>query len=340
MMDIKNLLQRPEYRFIQTDEHLGRHVILLGLSGSYSYGTNNENSDIDVRGVTLNQKSDLIGLTKFEQYTDEHTDTVIFSLNKVIGLLTECNPNTIELLGLNPEHYLYINELGQMLLDHKSLFLSKRAVQSFGGYADAQLRRLQNALARDSFAQSEREQHIFNSIKNAMYDFKERYAHFDEGSLRLYIDKAVHADLDTEIFMDANLNHYPLRDYKTLWNDMNNIVKMYDKVGKRNKKKDDNHLNKHAMHLVRLFMMVIDILEKGDIHTYRDAEHDLLLSIRNGEFRSQDGNFKDSFYKIVADYEHRLHKAAAMTKLPDVPDMQKIQKLMMTMNEKVIFDEI
>ena len=58
-MDISAILKKEEYDFIKTNEHLGKHVILLGLSGSYSYGTNNENSDIDVRGVALNRKSDL-----------------------------------------------------------------------------------------------------------------------------------------------------------------------------------------------------------------------------------------------------------------------------------------
>ena len=158
-MILKNydeILKRTEYSFIKTNEHLGQHVILLGLAGSYSYGTNIETSDMDVRGIALNQKSDLIGLTQFEQYVDGNTDTVIYAFNKIVTLLLSCNPNTIELLGLNPEHYLYLNDIGQMLLDNKKLFLSRRAIQSFGGYADAQLRRLQNALARDSFPQSER----------------------------------------------------------------------------------------------------------------------------------------------------------------------------------------
>lgn len=39
----ERLLERPEYGFLRTDPHLGRHLILLGLAGSYSYGTNNEN---------------------------------------------------------------------------------------------------------------------------------------------------------------------------------------------------------------------------------------------------------------------------------------------------------
>ncbi len=92
-MNYSDILKNESYHFIQSDEHLGRYVILLGLAGSYSYGTNDENSDIDVRGVTLNRKSDLIGLTSFEQYVDTQTDTTIYSFMKMITLLLSCNPN-------------------------------------------------------------------------------------------------------------------------------------------------------------------------------------------------------------------------------------------------------
>lgn len=335
-MNYSDILKRPEYNFINTNEHLGSHVILLGLAGSYSYGTNNENSDIDIRGVSLNSKSDLIGMTIFEQYVDDNTDTTIYSFNKMVKLLLSCNPNTIELLGLNPEHYLYLNSIGKELINNSKMFLSKRAVQSFGGYADAQLRRLQNALARDNYPQSEKEKHIFNSVKNAMYEFKCRYEKFDEGSLNIYIDKAVNPELDTEIFIDTDLKHYPLRDYKNIWNEMNNIVKDYDKIGKRNKKKDDNHLNKHAMHLIRLFMMAIDILEKGQINTYRVKEHDLLLSIRNGGYQKEDGTFREEFYELLEDYEKRLDYAAANTELQDEADMEQVMDFVMDVNEKVV----
>lgn len=339
-MDYSSIIKAEEYEFLRTNEHLGKHIILLGLAGSYSYGTNNENSDIDVRGVTLNRKSDLIGMTDFEQYVDDQTDTAIYAFNKMIHLLLSCNPNTIELLGLNREHYLYLDDIGESLIANSGMFLSKRAIQSFGGYADAQLRRLQNALARDSYPQSEKEQHIFNSVKNAMYDFRKRYEKFENGAIRIYTDKSQNPELDTEIFMDTNLIHYPLRDYKNIWNEMNNIVKEYDKIGKRNKKKDDNHLNKHAMHLVRLFMMAIDILEKGEINTYRKAEHELLLSIRAGEYQKADGTFREDFYDIVADYEKRLDYAADNTVLPDEPDMEKVQAFVMAVNERVVRDEI
>ena len=336
----QELLTQPQYGFLKTDPHLGKHIILLGLAGSYSYGTNNESSDIDVRGVTLNRKSDLIGMTSYDQYTDESTDTVIYTFNKIIRLLLECNPNTCELLGLNEEHYLYLSPIGRELLANRRLFLSKRAIQSFGGYADQQLRRLQNALARDRMASEERERHIYNSVKNAMYEFRERYRISDYGMLKIYIDEAENPEMDTEIFLDAQFSHYPLRDYRNIWGEMNNIVKEYDKIGKRNRKKDDNHLNKHAMHLIRLFMMAIDILEKEEIITYRKDEHELLMKIRRGEFQKEDGTYRTEFYEILADYEKRLHEAAENTSLPDEPDYERVQEFVMSVNERVVRDEI
>ena len=79
-MDFKARLQTIEYDFIRNNERLGNRIMLLGVGGSYAYGTSNEDSDIDLRGVTLQIPSDLIGLTKFEQYEDDKTDTVIYGL--------------------------------------------------------------------------------------------------------------------------------------------------------------------------------------------------------------------------------------------------------------------
>lgn len=339
-LDFKKLIDNKEYSFIRTNPRLGQNVILLGLGGSYSYGTSNHNSDLDTRGVTMNLKSDLLGMTEFEQYVDDRTDTVIYSFNKIIKLLLECNPNTCEILGLRQDHYLFLSEMGQELLDHKSIFLSKRAARSFGGYASAQLRRLQNALARDTFPQAEREQHIYNSVRNALEDFQRRYENFDQGSIRLYIDKAINPEFDTEIFVDADLKHYPLRDYENMWSVMHNVVRDYDKLGKRNNKKDDNHLNKHAMHLIRLFLMAIDILEKGEINTYREKELDLLLAIRKGDYRREDGLFCREFYEMLADYERKLDYATEHSILPDNPDMKKVEAFMEKMNERVVAGDI
>lgn len=335
-----SLLESEEYAFLKTDSHLGKYVILLGLGGSYAYGTCNESSDIDIRGVALNSRSDLLGLTDFEQYVDDYTDTTIYGFQKMIRLLLNCNPNTMELLGMQPENYLYLHPLGEELIQNSRMFLSQWAVRSFGGYADAQIRRLQNALARDKYPQREKEQHILNSIQNAMYDFHRRYKHFENGSVCLYADTAENSDMEAEIFMDVNLQHYPLRDYRNMWMEMNNIVKDYDKAGKQNRKKDNNHLNKHAMHLIRLFMMGIDIMERGEIHTYREKEHDLLVSIRRGDYQKADGDFCPEFYELVSEYKKRMEYAAEHTILPEEPDLFRVQDYVMSVNERVVKDEL
>ena len=336
MKDFRQIMMTEEYDFLRTNPRLGDRIILMGLGGSHAYGTYNENSDIDFRGITLNLPSDLLGMTEFEQYEDPKTDTVLYSFNKVIKLFLECNPNTCELLGLDEDQYLIMTPLGRELLANKDMFLSKRAIKSFGGYASAQLRRLQNALARDSMAQSEREKHILNSVKNALDDFGQKYDSFEKGSIHLYIDKAENPELETEIFVDASYKHMPLRDYEKMWETMHNVVKDYDKIGKRNNKKDDNHLNKHAMHLIRLFMMAIDILEKGEIRTHRKNDLDLLLKIRSGGFQKGDRTFETEFYDILDDYEKRLEKAAKETILPDVPDMERVEAFVEHVNRSAI----
>ena len=335
-MDFIQLMNSPQYDFLRTHKRLGNRIILLGLGGSHAYGTSNPNSDIDFRGITLHMPSDLLGLTSFEQYEDANTDTVIYGFNKMIKLLLECNPNTCEILGLDEEQYLIKTPLGQELIDNKDLFLSKRAIKSFGGYASAQLRRLQNAIARDSMPQPEREQHILKSVLNALDDFNRRYHDFDNGSVKLYIDQAVTPELETEIFVDANYTHYPLREYEKLFSTLNMVIREYDKIGKRNKKKDDNHLNKHAMHLIRLFMMAIDILDHGIIKTHRKDDLDLLLKIRNGAFQKEDHTYTQKFYDILAYYESELERASRTTYLPDNPDMKKVEKFVEYVNRRTI----
>lgn len=340
-MITSEILKNSEYDFLRENEHLGKRLILLALGGSYSYGTNVEGSDVDVRGITLNSRSDLIGFGSFEVYNDENTDTVIYSLKKIIPLLMSCNPNTIELLGLKKEHYLYMNDIGRSLIENRKMFLSKRAAHSFGGYADAQLRRLQNALARDRFPQTELEEHMLRSVRNTLFSFNDRYKSFENGSMRVYTDKVENPLLSEEIYIDADIKHYPLRDYRGMMNDLTNVVKDYEKVGKRNRKKDDLHLNKHAMHLVRLLLTALDILENEEIVTYREKDHDLLMSIRNGGSMTADGCFDSSFYDMVADLEKRLAYAAENTSLPDEPDTAAIEQFVMAVNERSIkgFDE-
>ena len=336
---MKDILKRPEYNFIRENKHLGENIILLGFGGSRAYGTNIETSDIDIRGIATNSADEILLGTDFEQVVDVNTDTTIYSFNKMINLLSNSNPNTIEILGLKPEHYLKITDIGQMLLDNKEIFLSKIVVHSFGGYAYSQLRRLDNKSAR-ALNQTEKEHHILNSILNAEYSFANRYNDYDIDMFKLYIDKATNDDLDNEIYIDFNLKHYPLRDYLGMWNELKTVIRDYDKVSKRNKNAiEHNKLTKHAMHLVRLYMMAIDILDKHEINTYREKEHDLLMSIRNNkDFEWIDENHQptEKFNKLVDEYQRKMEDSAKNTTLPDVPNYKAINEIKTKINKQII----
>ena len=353
--NVKETLKLKDYDFLRTERHLapnnntietedgikiGSSVILLGLGGSYAYGTNNENSDIDIRGICLNSCEDILCGTiseeHFEQVVNEATDTTIYALNKIVSLLANVNPNTCELLGLDDDQYFYLSEEGKMLRDNAHIFLSKKCAHSFGGYANQQLYRL-NQKSAHSMGQADLEQHIFKTLEFMQTDFTKRYSSMDKDAIKLYIDKAVQEGYDTEIFMDVNLTHYPLRDYCSLWNELKNCVSEYGKIGKRNQKALEHaKIGKHMMHLVRLYHMCFDILEKEQIITHRIKDHDMLMEIRNGKYIMENNDVRPEFFEMVDEYEKHLQEALKNTSLPDKPDYKKIRELTAEINLRVL----
>ena len=334
---IKKMVEGSQYDFLRTNPHLGNKIIFLTLGGSHAYGTNIETSDVDIRGCALNSRSDLIGLSAFEQVVNNETDTTIYSFNKLVNLLINCNPNTIELLGCKPEHYFLMTDLGRQMINNRKLFLSQKAVASFGGYAIQQLRRLQNALARDRLPQAQTEEHIKGALERSIKSFGDRFASFESGGIELLTAESSRGDLDTEVFCNIHIDKYPAREFQTLLNTLSAVVSNYEKLNKRNRKKDDAHLNKHAMHLIRLYLMCLDILEKEEIRTYREDDRDFLLSIRNGAFQNEDGTYRQEFFDIVSDFEKKLKYAKENTSLPAKPNMKRIEEFVMSVN-KVALD--
>lgn len=335
---IKNLLASKDYDFLRTEPHLGDRIMFLTLGGSHSYGTNVPTSDVDVRGCAMNNASEIVGLSNFEQFVETNTDTTIYAFNKLITLLLNCNPNTIEMLGCKPEHYIYMTEAGREFIANRKMFLSKRALYSFGGYANQQLNRLENALARDHLSQAKKEEHIRRSMENSVKSFESRYTEFESGSIRLFTDDSPREDLDQEIFADIHLEHFPARQFNSMMNDLHNVLGTYEKLNHRNHKKDDAHLNKHAMHLVRLYLMCIDILEKEEIITYREADHDLLMSIRNGFYQNEDSTYKPEFFEIIDGLKKRLDYAKENTSLPAHPNMKQVEEFVMSVNRRALND--
>lgn len=328
-------LNTEEYAFLKQPE-FQKYLMLLTIGGSHAYGMNvdtpEHTSDIDLRGILFHSKEEILRMEPCMMYTDDHTDTTLYGFHKIVHLFQECNPNTLELLGCRKEDYAYIHPMGELLLQNKDAFLSKRAIFSFGNYAEAQLHRLRNALARDSESQRMKEEGILKSVNSAIRNLNNRYRGIDGTNLHVYIDTSEKEDRDTEVFIDINLQHCPLRSLNSLQNELVSIPRSYDKVNHRNRKKDATHLNKHAAHLVRLILMLHDLLRTGEIITYREKDRELLLDIRNGRFMLEDGTYDPEFFKMVDDLTKTSEELAKTTKLPDQPDHKRILDLILTIN--------
>lgn len=313
-MDIEKLLQNPEYDFLRTNADLSR-IIYLTLSGSHGYGTNTEYSDVDLRGVLLEDKRYLFGLQTFEQFEDIPTDTVIYGLKKFVKLCVQANPNVLELLGTDESDIVVMTDRGKQLRDHADLFLTKRVIYSFGHYATAQFNRLQNALCHDHYDEEQKQKHLRDTLNVQLGHIQKTYASFENGTIKIYVEGG-------ELKFDVKLNKYPVGDFVRIYSELSNTVKVYNKLNRREFAKDEKRLYKHAMHLIRLYISGADILKGKGIVTKRRDEQSLLMNIRNGKY-----GFNEIF-KLVDEYKSQFEQAAEATRLPIEPDIKKVEKLM------------
>lgn len=290
-------------------------LCLLGYGGSIAYGTNVPESDTDLRGIYINPINEVLGIKKdSEEYVDNVNDITVYSLKKALNLLSQCNPNTIEILGLKPEHYLFKDEFGDLVLQNKSIFLSKKAIHTFGNYAKSQLNRLINKSGRaaDKVVSNE-----VRSLQKVSYELKKRI-----GVKNLFVE-----EVDNRPVISIN-EKLDIEDLMRIFSDFSVVHSDYKNSKRNNKAIEHNKLSKHMMHLIRLYMMGEDILSSGEIITYREKEHDLLMSIRNGDYLESDGATPTvEFEKLLDEYKNRFDKAAETTLLPDFPDYDGINEL-------------
>ncbi|MBC1561313.1 DNA polymerase beta superfamily protein [Listeria booriae] len=313
----KTAIMSPEYDFLRANADL-ENIAYLVASGSHGYGTNIATSDLDLRGFLLEDERYLLGLRTFEQFEEKETDTVIFGAKKFIKLCAQSNPNVLELLGVEEEDILICSDAGRMVRDNTDLFLSKRVEQTFGNYAKAQLKRLQNALVRNDDAKVEKEALVLERLNTQIGRFDDKYSDLDSNALNLRLE-------NNEIVMDLNLQGYPLRDFNGIYTDLQGIVRTFDKARSDDSQKELPQLYKHAMHLVRMLVTGRDILEGKGVITKRRAEHELLMAIRSGEMTF------DEIFECVAVLQLEFDRAAKETALPEQVNMKQIEELLISL---------
>lgn len=114
--------------------------IFKAIVGSQSYGTNVVGSDVDYKGVYVQDFKELVGFGYREQY-EVGKDECYYEVRRFLQLLETANPTVLELL-YSPEDCILVCEPEfRLLIDVRERFLTKKCLNSFGGYAVAQIKK-------------------------------------------------------------------------------------------------------------------------------------------------------------------------------------------------------
>ena len=117
-------------------------VIFRGIVGSHAYGTANEDSDVDTRGIFVVPPARYVRLTPPpKQVSDPRNDHTYYSLLRFAELMAESNPTTTEMLYLPKDCILRSTPAYELLVENRSLFISQKAVESHLGYAVSQMKK-------------------------------------------------------------------------------------------------------------------------------------------------------------------------------------------------------
>ena len=122
---------------------LWESVLFLTRHGSQAYGTNVEGSDEDFKGFSIPPQPYFLGFCgRFEQAEFKKPDMVIYDIRKFFRLAADCNPSIIEVLFTQERDHRLVTDLGRMVLEKRDLFLSRKAMYTFSGYATSQMKKI------------------------------------------------------------------------------------------------------------------------------------------------------------------------------------------------------
>jgi uncharacterized protein len=117
-------------------------ILFESIAGSRAYGTATDASDEDIRGLFVVPAAAYLGLNRPpDQISDARGNVVYYSLRRVIDLLTQANPNILELLYMPEDCVRKTSPEMRALLANRQLFISKQCADTHAGYAMSQIKK-------------------------------------------------------------------------------------------------------------------------------------------------------------------------------------------------------
>lgn len=285
-------------------------LLMLCKAGSHLYGTNTPESDLDLRGVVLEDDDVIFGMNRFEQLEGtaalkflsncgmdypEGTDITLYGLKKFCKLASDGNPNIVELLFAPTifEHRWHV------IKENANLFLSKRYINRFAGYIASQRNGVKS-----------RKDWIENPpIKPEPSDY----------GLTVGQGNVWASSISKKIYDSALLNY-------------NNYQRW---LKERNPKRlalelEHGYDTKAAMHVYRLYAELIELISTGKIEfPLLGARY--LVEIKNGKSPYGDKDVIQGIEFMINDLNNEEGVVRSLSKnhkIKELPDIYEINKLM------------
>ena len=322
-------------------------LIFKAVVGSQSHGTATPQSDIDLKGIYMQDIDDLITFN-YKPQLEVTKDESYWEVQRFLQLAQSANPSVLEILFTPDDCILETSPQFELIKQHRDIFLTKKCLHSFGGYVRAQLTKA-SGLDKKMNWEKERierkeildfvyvefkgktfpfKEWLFNTGHKqekcgiaALDHFKDCYALyydtfsmigftgiFNEGSTQLKLS-SIPKGLETHAVISFNVDHYSkhCKEYR----------EYQEWLEKRNTARyvDVNEHGqqidgKNLLHCRRLLDMAMEIAVDKKLNVRRpNAEY--LLSIRKGKVELKD---------IIIQAEIDLKSLDELYKNSDLPD--------------------
>ncbi len=299
-------------------------LIYETVHGSQAYGLATPTSDVDLKGILVGPAAWYHGYLGGPEQIELTGDHVRYEIRKYFRLAAAANPTVLELLWTPRECHVHMTPAGERLLAARDRFLSLRVKDSFSGYAMSQLARIkthrkwvmsppQRAPTRADFGLPDRAQISRDQL----------------GAV-----EAMLADRRLEL-VDLSTNFLDLlereRRYRTARKEWDSFVSWQKTRNPRRSALEVQYGydTKHALHLIRLLRMGLEIVASGRVLVRRDDRDDL-LGIKAGALTY------DELMERAESLAQQVHAAAATSPLPAAPDDAALDRLCAEIVETVL----
>jgi len=299
-------------------------VLYETVHGSRAYGLAQEGSDTDLKGVVVGPARWYFGFRGGPEQVELSPDHVRYELRKLLRLVAKANPTVLEVLFTEPEDHRVITPWGERLLAERERFLTKRVAGSFGGYAMQQLRRIETHRrwllhppkeepTREAFGLPERKPIPRDQL----------------GAAEALIERG-EAPALSDSFLEVLAREKRYRSARKQWDQFRHWQKARN-PDRAALEAAHGYDTKHAMHLIRLQRMAVEILETGKV-IVRRPDRESLLRVRHGALAY------DALIEEARGNVERIRAAAERSTLPEEPDEEAIEALGAAIIEEVLLE--